>query len=44
MVWNSFCYKAIKSTKLVADKRLRIVIASIKEILDKREIYSVADV
>ena len=35
---NKDLVKAIKSTKLVVDKRLRIEIASIKEMFDKGEI------
>ena len=38
---NSDLVEAIKSTKLVADKRLRIEIANIKEMLDKVEICSI---
>ena len=38
---NSDLIEVIKSTKLVADKRLRIEIASIKEMLDKGEICSI---
>ena len=38
---NNDLVKAIKSTKLVADKRLRIEITSIKKILDKGEICSI---
>ena len=38
---NSDLVEAIKSTKLVADKRLRIEIANMKEMLNKREISSV---
>jgi len=38
---NKDLVEAIKSTKLVADKRLRIEIARIKEMLDKEEICSI---
>ena len=38
---NNDLVKVIKSTKLVADKRLRTEIASIKEMLDKGEICSI---
>ena len=38
---NSDLVEAIKSTKLVADKRLRIEIVSIKEMLDEGEICSI---
>ena len=37
---NSDLIEKIKSTKLVAEKRLRIEIASIKKMLDKGEICS----
>ena len=40
-VRNSDLVEVIKSTKLVADKRLTIEIADIKEMLDKREICSI---
>ena len=38
---NSDLIKVVKSTKLVADKRLRLEITSIKEMLDKGEICSI---
>ena len=38
---NSDLVETIKSTKVVAGKRLRIEIASIKEMLDKGEICSI---
>ena len=41
LVDNSDLVEAIKSTKLVADKRLGIEIVSIKEMLDKGEICSI---
>ena len=41
LVDNSDLVEAIKSTKLVVDKRLGIEIVSIKEMLDKGEIYSI---
>ena len=40
-VGNSHLVEVIKSIKLVADKRLKIEIANIKEMLNKEEICSV---